>query len=146
VIKFYGNLLIYGLILTNKNNAGFLADYSNMAEFRAAFNRTASKINQTKYLNMWIPYKRQNAVNLTYTSVYNNKTKLINPDMWGGSTPSPGDECVHCYYDMCTDDSCELQVRTHICNFPAGAPVTKLQGFCSDTLLGKSTLKPILKR
>jgi hypothetical protein len=106
-----------------------------MTDFRIAVNRTATKINVTKYLDMWIPYKRQDASNLTYTLIY-DRTKFINPNMWGPNLPSPGDECVHCYYDMCTDDSCGLKMRTHICNFPAGAPVTKLQGFCPETLLG----------
>jgi hypothetical protein len=88
------------------------------------------------YMDTWIPYMRvPNVANLTYTSIYDNST--MGKDLWGPNLPTPGDECVHCYYDQCTDDDCGLKKKTHICTFPAGAPIMQLKGFCPTTGLGK---------
>ena len=111
-------------------------DYSSMAEFKTSMNKTAAKMG-LNYIDMWIPYKRQDDTSLTYVSIYSGN-KTINKDMWGPNLHSPGDQCVHCYYHMCTDDNCGLKKNSHICMFPSGAPVMQLQGLCSDTLLGKT--------
>jgi hypothetical protein len=90
-----------------------------------------------KMMDTWIPYTRvPGDTNLTYTNIY-DKNKTINEVLWGPNLPSPGDECVHCTYDQCTDDDCGLKRKTHICTFPAGAPVQELQGLCPTTGLGK---------
>ena len=107
---------------------------------QTAYTRAATKVSQgqqVSMLDMWIPYKRvPNLSNLTYASVY-NASRMMAGELWGPNLPSPGDECVHCYYDLCTDDDCGLKRNTHICSFPAGAPIMELQGFCRETVLGE---------
>ncbi len=90
---------------------------------------------------MWIPYTKVPDISyLTYTSIYNN-TNTISNDLWGPKNPLKGEECVSCsYLSGCSDVLCTRNMNVHICNFPVGAPIAQLTGFCPTTELGKKDL------
>ncbi len=117
-----------------------MQSYTNLADFQTKLNMTANLLGLNyRTISIWIPYTRRDMTTMVYVNSYNS-SQLMDPDMWADNYPAPGQDCVHCTYDACMDDGCGINQPVHVCSFPYGAPISQLQGLCSNTLLGKIIL------
>ena len=117
-------LILYCLHFSNwQKGAGLVQSYTSLADFQAKFNESAKTLglndsdSSTKDTAVWAPFTRKNTWNLDYVSIY-DPTVDMDPAMWAPLYPGNGQECVHCGWNLCVDDSCggtqKLQEKIYI--------------------------------
>jgi len=114
--------------------------YTSLADFRTKVHAAATSLAwNVKEIEVWAPFKRKNTWNLDYVSYYDSNVDM-DPALWAPLYPATGQDCVHCNWESCVDDSCGIIQKLHICSFPLGPPIAQLRGLCSDTIFGNNLI------
>jgi hypothetical protein len=54
---------------------------------------------------------------------------------------------MHCTWDGCSDDACDTELDSHVCEYPVGGlPVLQLRGLCKKSKIGRKSSYFSLRR
>jgi hypothetical protein len=81
-----------------------------------------------------------------FTSAY-TPGKKVDSTLWGPGQPSSEEPCMHCTWDGCSDDACDTELDSHVCEYPVGGlPVLQLRGLCKKSKIGRKSNYFLLRR
>jgi hypothetical protein len=116
-----------------------LPDPINIQDWRVLYNYSNRQLgpNFLGYLDVWLPYTSlyENSNKSDYSSVY-IPGKKVETSLWAPNQPSPGAPCLHCTWEGCIDDDCDLELDASICTFPSRIQMLQLRGLCMKSFIG----------